>query len=271
MAVLLMFLAMLVCPHLLALGAVSATTGSTVQQDRPGTVHAGISKEELKIEGHFDEILESARRALAEKDFAKAIVEAESALDFARQIRDQYQKYKAMDNALDCLGNSYIGMQNLQQAEAVYKRRLEVKRDYEEFESSIAGNLQILGMLEAAQGHWESAESFYSQSNKYLDDCIQHFKKSDDYKPQDIVANDDRRQKSQLLLYIAFVYSHEGKYGEALKSCDDAYLLGEKFHAKPAFLIRVVEAAISLINISGQSSTLDTWRTREKALRSQVP
>jgi tetratricopeptide (TPR) repeat protein len=261
---------MLVHPYAVALGTGTAGTGSTLLQDTSGTVQAGISKEELKIEGHFDEILESARHALSEKDFAKVIVQAESALDLARQIRDPYQKYKAMDNALDCLGSSYIGMHKFQQAEAVYKRRLEVKRKYEEFESSIAGNLQMLGMLEAAQVHWEAAESFYSQSNKYLDDCIQHFKKSDDYDPQDIVANDDRRQKSQLLFYLAVAYSHEGKFGEALRSCDEAYLLGEKFHAKPASLIRIVEGAIGLINSSGQSSTLDTWRGREKALRSQV-
>lgn len=247
------------------------SSSSTSRRDTSGAVHAGISKEELKKEARMDELLEDAKQALVEKDYPKAINRAESALDFAPQIQDGYRRHQAMDDALDYLGKSYIYVRKFQQAERTYQRRLAVERTYETFESSIAGNLQMLGMIEGAQGRWESAVSFYLKSSRYLDDCIRHYKKSDDYDPQDIVANDQRRQKSELLFYLAAAYSHEGKMGEALESCDEAYLLGKKFHAKPASLIQIVEAAISLLKGSGQSSALDMWRAREKTLRSPIP
>ena len=235
------------------------------------TAHAGISKEELRREARFNEILKGARQALRKKDFVKAIRLAQSAIDFAPQIQDQYQRNRATDDALDCLGKSYIGLREFKEAESVYQQRLGVERKYEKFDSSIAGNLQMLGMIEGVQGRWASAESFYLQSSKYLDDCIQHFKKSDDYDPQDIVANNIRLQKSELLFYLAVAYSHEGKFDDALKSCDEAYHLGKKFHAPPPSLGRIVEGAIGLIESSGQLSKLDAWRAREKALRSHIP
>ncbi|HET9178701.1 MAG TPA: hypothetical protein VFQ24_10140 [Terriglobia bacterium] len=248
-----------------------APNSASPPQGTSATVHAGISKEELEKETRVDEFLEGASQELRRKDYPKAIKQAESALDFVSQVQDAYRRNRATDDALDYLGKSYIYLREFQQAEEVYHRRLALERKYETFESSIAGNLQMLGMIEGAQGRWGPAISFYLQSSRYLDECIQHYKKSDDYDPQDIVANNQRRQKSELLLYLGAAYSQEGKIVEALRSCDEAYLLGEKFHAQPASLMRIAEAAIGLLKGSGQSNGLDMWQAREKSLRSRIP
>jgi tetratricopeptide (TPR) repeat protein len=247
----------------------TANKGRVTTPKTTATVTAGVPKEELDKEARFKDLIGEGIRLYDEGKYEEARPHFRSAAEFTEQLHDKDAKYHSLDDALRYLGQSFIMLKQYQDAEAIYSRRLAAQKEYLQFDSATAGSLQVLGELEALQNHWNHAEDYYKQSAAYLDECIQHFKHSDSYDPQDIVANNDRTQKSGLLMYLAAAYAREGKRQDAVATNEQAYSLGEKFHAQPALLLQIVQNSIAILRGTAQADELNTWLQREGHLKAK--
>lgn len=231
------------------------------------TVSAGISKQELEDEARVKARIKEGIQALKTSKYDNAGAEFVSAIHLANQVGDEKVKNALRDEALGFLGQACIMMREYGRAESTYLERLALEQKYLQFDSSVAGTMQVLGQLNAAQSRWDKAEDYYQRSSAYLEGCIDHYKHSDSFEANDIVANNDRRQKSVLLNYLAVAEANGGKTELAANTFEQAYVLGQRFRTPPTSLLPIVENAIAMLRATGPNKTLNAWLEREQKLR----
>ena len=200
------------------------------------TVTADVPKDELEKERRVDEALKKGRDAYAAQRYQEALPYFLSAVQLAERLRENKSRY--LEQGLKYVGDCYRELHRYQEAETAYIRRSEVQKDWPgTLDGSYAANFLYLAVVQMLQQNWEKAEEYCSKSIATYEQAIQHFKRSDEYDESDIVANDDRREESEVLYYLAIIYANEGKDEKALATREKGYTLGEKFHATPESLL----------------------------------
>jgi tetratricopeptide (TPR) repeat protein len=240
-------------------------------QSKTGTsVSAGIPKEELAREAELKKVMDGGREAYGTGKYNQAISSFQEALELTKNLdpkNEQYARLWTTDDALAQIGNCFLQLHQLEKAEADFKTLLEFRKQDLPYDSSVAGAYEDLAVVNVMQANFSSAEDRLKQGIAYADECISHFKHSDIYDPQDIVANGDRRLKARLQMELANVYSNHGKFDEALSAYEEAFQTGDKFKVEPKSQIQVVNNAINVAQLAKQTDKLKVWQDRSAALQ----
>jgi tetratricopeptide (TPR) repeat protein len=240
------------------------------QSKASSSVSAGISKEELAREKELKKVMDGGREASRAGKYDQAISIFQEALELTKNLdvkSAEDVRLWTTDDALAQVGNCHLQLHQLEKAEADFKTLLEFRKQNLPYDSSVAGAYESLAVVNVMQTNFASAEDRLKQGITYVDECISHFKHSDSYDSQDIVANGDRRLKARLQMELANVYSNDGKFDEALSAYEEAFQIGAKFKAEPNSQIQVVTNAINAATLSKQTDKLKVWQDRSAALQ----
>jgi tetratricopeptide (TPR) repeat protein len=170
------------------------------------------------------------------------------------------------DDALAQIGNCYLQLHQLESAQSSFTALMEWRKQNLQYDSSVAVAFENLAVVDTMKNDFAKAGNHLKQGIAYIDDCINHFKSSDTYSPQDIVANDDRRLKSRLNLELANVYANLGKYDDALTAYEEAFQIANKFRAPPKAQTQIVSTAITVARLANRTDKLEMWEERNKTL-----
>jgi tetratricopeptide (TPR) repeat protein len=236
------------------------------------SVSANIPKQELEKESQVKSLLGLGTTDYKGGMYEKAVGELQQALDLSSTLNGADQenaRFLYTTEALEYLGNSYLELKRYQDAETTYQRWITFAEQAEPFESSTATAFVLLASVHGNRSEWDKAMQDLAQGIALLDRCIDHFKKSDEYDSQDVVANDVRRQKAKLLAYLGNLYANRGETGQALSSYQAALEICQKFRASKAVRAQVVGNALQVAMATGQSDQAALWQSRQKALEEE--
>jgi tetratricopeptide (TPR) repeat protein len=232
-------------------------------------VSAGISKEQLNREAELKRVMDGARQAYREGKYDQAISGFQKALELTKNLDPKNEGYPRLwttNDALAGIGNCYLQTHELEKAETDFTALLEFRKQNLSYDSSVGGAFENLAVVDAMQNKLASAEDRLKQAIDYVDECINHFKSSDAYAPQDIVANDDRKFKARLQMELANVYANQGKFDEAFSTYEVAFQTGDKFKAEPKSQLQIVNSAITAAGLAKRADILKVWQERNEAL-----
>ena len=136
-----------------------------------------------------------------------------------------------------------------------------------QFDSSVALALVDLAQVAIVENDFSNAEAHLAEAVAYTEGCVNHFKHSDTYDAQDIVANGDRKLLAQLHTYLGNVYASQSKYDQALASFEEAFQIGHKFKVDPNFQLQVASGAMKIAELAKREDKGEVWRTRYRALQ----
>lgn len=258
---------------LAALLAFQCTIAASRSATEPAGAQAGASahipKQELQREAQLKKLSDSAEEAYQRGNYEQALNEFQQVIAFCKQLTADDEKdvrFSSMDKALDGMAGSYTKLGRYKEAEAAYLQLVALRKEAAPYDSSTAGAYAELAALHGLERDWAKAQDYMSQAVSYVDECISHFKKSDDYDPQDRIANGDRSLKATLLMYLGNVYGNQGNFQEALSRYDEAYQTAEKFRASnwsPRSVTSPLEAHRHRVRVTNSASGLragSTWK-----------
>jgi len=258
---------------LLSEGYARPSQESHTQKTTPtgsSTTSAGISKEELKKEAEVKKALDAARDAYRYGKYDEALTGFQQALELAKHLdgadEEQVQLF-ASDEALAKTGLCYLQLHQYVNAEKTFTTLLELRKQKMPFDSSAAGALMDLAQVDVMENDFSRAEAHLAEAVAYTEGCVNHFKQSDTYDAQDIVANGDRRLLARLHTYLGNIYASQRKFDQALASYEEAFQIGEKFKADPKSQLQVVSGAMKIAELANREDKGEVWRTRYKALQ----
>jgi tetratricopeptide (TPR) repeat protein len=234
------------------------------------TVSAGIPKEQLDKEAELKKVMDDGRETYREKKYDQAMARFQKALELTKNLDPKSEEYARLwttNDALAQIGNCYLQLHQFDKAEVDFTTLLEFRKQNLPYDSSVGGAFENLAVVDAMQNHFTSAEDHLKQGITYMDDCINHFKRSDTYDPQDIITNNDQKLKARLQMELANVYANERKFDEALSTYEEAFQIGDKFKAEPKSQIQIVSNAIGVAELANRGDQLKRWQDRNEALQ----
>jgi tetratricopeptide (TPR) repeat protein len=248
----------------------SATQG--VPPKTSTTVHARVPKEQLQREAELKKLMDAGLEAFGKGKYQEAILRFQEALEFTKRLDakdEEYARLWTTNDALAKMGHSYLQLREYSRAATTYATLLEFRKRSTPFDSSVAAAYENLAVVYAMQGDWAGAQSNLRLGIAYLEDCINHFKTSDGYDPQDIVANGDRKHKARLLMELATVCANQGKFDDAFSSFEEAFQTGDRFKVEAKSLLEVTRGAVRVAELARRDDKLKIWTDREKALQAK--
>jgi tetratricopeptide (TPR) repeat protein len=234
------------------------------------TTSAGIPREELKKEAELKKVMDAGQEAYRQGKYDEAISRFQEALELARHLsgKDEEQvRLFTSDEALAKTGLSYLQLHQYERAEATFTTLLDLRKQNLPFDSSVSGALVDLAQVDVMEGNLSRAEAHLAEAVAYTKECVNHFKHSDAYDAQDIVANGDRRLLAQLHTYLGNVYANQGKFDQALAAYEEAFLIGDRFKADPKSQLQIVNSALSIAQLAKREDKCEVWRGRYKGLQ----
>jgi tetratricopeptide (TPR) repeat protein len=242
------------------------------QSKTGSTVSAGIPKAELDREAELKRVMDEGREAYRERKYDQALSRFQEALELTKHLDSKNGGNVLLfttSDALAQIGYCNIQLHQLEKAETNFTTLLEFRKQNLRYDSSVGGAFENLAVVEAMQNNLSGAEDRLKQAIAYMDECINHFKRSDAYDPQDIVANDDRKFKARLQMELANVYANRGKFDEAFSAYEEAFQIGDKFKAEPTSQIQIVNSAMSVAELAKRADKLKVWQDRNEALQAK--
>lgn len=219
--------------------------------------------EEYNAEGPIETALDKASKTYARGDIENALIQYQSVVRMAEPLKYQETRGKYLSTAYGRIGDCYFKFKRYQEAERIYQQRFEYLRIWPGIlDSEYAQNYESIALVKIVQEQWHEAEGPLQQAISLLNQQIDHFKKSDDYDEQDVVANDVRGSQDTALNLLAVVCYHEGRYPDALTLLERAYLQGEKFHAPQATLKLIVDNGLEAAKAAGNLVAGAIWLKR---------
>ena len=236
-------------------------------------VSAHIPKEQLERETELKKLMDAGQEAFHQGKYEQAISLYQQALDFTKRLDPKEEGQilvMTTSHALADLGNSYLGLHQYSKAKTTFASLLEFGQKNLPFDSSVAGAFEDLAVVDGAQGNWPAAEDYLRRGIAYVEECVNHFKRSDTYNPQDIVANGDRRLEMRMLTEIGNVYANQSDFDAALSAYEVAFQIGDRFKADPESQRRVIDSAVRIAQLSRRNDQLNSWVNRSKALLAKI-
>lgn len=234
------------------------------------TVSANIPKQELEKESQVKSVLGLGTTDYKSGMYEKAVGELQQAVDLSSTLNAADQenaRFLYATEALEYLANSYVKLKRYRDAEASCQHWITFAEQAKPYESSTATAFVVLASVHGNQGEWDKAAHDLAQGTALLDRCIDHFKKSDEYDSQDIVANNDRNSKGKLLLYVGNLNANRGETKQAFSAYEEAFTICEEFKASSAVLLQITNNALQVARSAGQSDQIALWQSRNKGLQ----
>ena len=135
-----------------------------------------------------------------------------------------------------------------------------------ETDSDFPLNYESIATIQMRREDWKSAEENLRLAVSEFDKSIAHFKKSDDYSENDIVANDERRSECITISLLAVVYFRERRFPESLELLDRAYNQAVKFQAPKNDVSQIVDLGIRFSRDAGDILASAVWLKRSLLL-----
>jgi tetratricopeptide (TPR) repeat protein len=237
-----------------------ATTQQTV------VVGAGLTKEEIeesKVESPIETALQDARMAYQQQAYDVALDKYKSVVQLSQPLKSEASRNKYLGFAYGGVGRCYLALHRYAEAEEIYQRRFHYLKVWPGvMDSEYALNYESLGLARMGQQDWKRAEDPLRQAISTFDRQIAHFKKSDEYSGQDIVANADRADQDMALSLLAVVLYRERRYADALALLGRAYDQGYSFHAPAKYMVQIVNTALVVATAASDTTARNTWLKR---------
>lgn len=240
------------------------------QSKASSSASASIPKGELDIEAELKRVMQDGHNAYRAGKYDGALSRFQEALKLTKTLDPKIAGNVLIfttDDALAQMGNCQLQLHQLEDAQSNFRALLEWRKQNLRYDSSVAVAFENLAVVDTMQNDFAKAGDHLKQGITYVDECISHFKSSDAYSPQDIVANDDRRLKSRLKLELANVYANQGKYDDALSACEEAFQIGDKFRSAPKAQLQIVSTAITVAKLANRADKVEMWEQRNKSLQ----
>jgi tetratricopeptide (TPR) repeat protein len=187
-----------------------AQSNQPIKRTDTVTVSAGISKEQLELEGRLDVIISNGDESLKSGDTAGAVKHYESALEL---VHKQPLLAEQENRVLSKLANGYIQDNRAKDAISIYSKFLAAKEKECEPGSNAAGSCADaqydLGVAKLHAGDWEGALEMLKQAEVNFGIAQ---KQSDFHESVMIYIN----EQAQTEAYIGAVLFHLGKKTEGI-------------------------------------------------------
>jgi tetratricopeptide (TPR) repeat protein len=229
-------------------------------------VGAGLTKEEMeefKAEEPIQTALQDARKAYQQQDYDVALNKYRSIVEMAEPLKSEESRNKYLSIGYGGIGDCYLAFQRFAEAEGIYQKRFDYLKVWPGvMDSDYALNYESIGLVRMSQQEWKKAEEPLQQAISTFDQQIAHFKKSDEYTDQDIIANDDRTSQDMALSLLAVVFYREQRYADALMLLERAYNQAYEFHAPAKYMKQIVDTALGVATAAGDTKARDIWLKR---------
>jgi len=219
---------------------------------------SGKSKLQQQQEAAFDVCYSQAVALRKARDFEKAAAKFQEAEALADQLTDT--KYSWLQDVLAGEAECFIKLKKYEEAEAALLRRTSpLQIATKELDPSYPHNFSLLGDVSARQQKWDEAERYLQQAAKAHDKVIEHLSSPGE---NAMLLTEERRAKAFDQFHLALVYSHGGKYADALVLLDESFTAASAAGASSSQLMPIANAAKEIAVHTGFPSDVEKWHAR---------